>query len=318
MSANYKIPEVTAPVIMETMEGVCLKSGMNVEEATHYINKSKVYAQRSLTVTEQLGITEFNDLKYHATSEARIITRANKDQWPIIFRKFLQRYNPFILFVSLVGKGNSISDAARKIKVIYNIDANADIIACSLVNWGEYSGILKRDKGKIILLIETENLTAEYIHELLEAMEHDVKARVFIANKLGEDVFGYMKQDEIDLLVKAIREHLSEPKHAIDISGQSFEDFLRRIAIDKSLDVISCTGIQQLADTLVGPKFITSKHHEICKAINSFRIAAGHNKDRTSMEKWELNPDAAIECILLILTATRSIHHYIFKQIQMF
>lgn len=317
MVDDYKIPRVTADIVMEIMEGVCLKNGMNVDEATAYIAKSKEYARRAIVVAEQLGMVNSVDSKFEAVSNAKIITRANKDQWPVIFGKFLQRFNPLILFASLLSRGNSLKDSARKIKVIYDIDTNEDVIVTSLVGWGEYAGIFKREKGKVELFIETEKLSAEYIQELLEAMKNDVKARMYIANKLGEDVFGYIKQDEVDLLVKAIREHNSDAKTAIDVAGQAFEDFLRRIATDNAIDVSSCTGIQQIADSILN-KLITPKHHEICKAINSFRIAAGHNKDRKSLEKWELNPDAAIECILLSLTTIRSIHNYIFKKIQMF
>lgn len=318
MTQKYKIPKVTADVIMETMEGICLKNGMSIDEATAYIAKSKEYARRALVVAEQLGMVTSNNSKFEAVSDTKIITRANKDQWPVIFGKFLQRFNPLILFASLLSRGNSLKDAARKIKVIYDIDSSEDIVINSLVGWGEYAYVLKKEKGKVELLIDTENLSAEYIRELLQAMENDVRARVYIANKLGEEVFGYIKQDEVELLVKAIREHRTNSKHSIDIGGQAFEDFLRRLATDNSINVVSCTGIQQIADSLIGAKMITTKHHEVCKAINSFRIAAGHNKDRTSLEKWTLNPDAAIECILLILTTIRSIHNYMFKKIQVF
>lgn len=318
MNQDYKIPDVAAEVIMETVEGACFKGGITIDEAANYIGKSKEYARRALIISEQIGIARKVDSKFEIIDDAKIVTRANKDQWPVIFRKFLQRHNPFILFVSLIGKGNSLGDAARKIKVIYGIDTGTDIIIKSLVGWGSYAGLLRKNNDKVELLIDTKKLSVEYIQELLEAMAHDVKARMYIANKLGEEVFGYMKQDEIELLVKAIREHLSNPKHAIDIAGQAFEDFLRRVGTDNSINVSSCTGIQQLADSLVGSKKITSKHHDLCKGINAFRIAAGHNKDRVSLEKWNLNPDAAIECILLIITVTRSIHSYVFKQAQVF
>ena len=318
MSTEYKIPQVAADIVMEIMEGLCLKSDMNVDQAANYINKSKKYAKRALIVAEQLRMIPSADSNLNVVGEAKVITRANKEQWPVIFRKFLQRYNPFILFVSLLAKGNTLEDATRKIKVIYDIDSNPSIIKTSLVRWGEYSEILKKEEDKIKLFIKTDELSVEYIKELLESMENDVKARIYIANKLGEDVFGYMKQDEVDLLIKAIREHNSDAKISIDVAGQAFEDFLRRLATDKAINAGSCTGIQQLADSILHKKLITSKHHEICKAINSFRIAAGHNKDKKSLQKWELNPDAAIECILLSLTTIRSIHNYVFKQIQMF
>ena len=51
MSQGYKIPKVTADVIMEVMEGVCLKNGMGVDDAMAYIGKSKEYARRALVVS---------------------------------------------------------------------------------------------------------------------------------------------------------------------------------------------------------------------------------------------------------------------------
>ena len=318
MPQDYKIPRVAPDIIMETMEGVCFKSSLDIKSAQEYIGKSFDYARKALSAAEQLGLAKLIDSKYNPDDEAKIITRANKNQWPHVFRKFLQRYNPFILFVSLLGKENSLEDAARKIKVIYDIDTTIDTVIFSLVGWGEYAGILKKENGKVELFIDTEKLSAEYIQELLEAMENDIKARVYIANKLGEDVFGYMNQDEVDLLVKAIREHQSDSRDAMDDCGRAFEDFLRRLGVDKSVPVNNCKGIQELADTLKGAKLIDTKHLDICKAVNSFRIAAAHNKDRVTVKKWVLNPDAAIECILLTLTVVRSIHNYIFKQIQMF
>lgn len=319
MEKRYSIPKVTADVIMETVEGICYKKdGFTSKDAENYLKKSAAYASRALTASLQLRMTESQNSKYTVVDEAKDISRANKEQWPILFRKFLQRYNPFILFVTLIGKGNTPEEAARKLKVIYDIDASVEIITVTMLGWGEYSQILKRVKGKVELQIETEQLSAEYIRELLEAMTHDVKARMYIASKLGEEVFGYMHSDELDLLVKSIREHQSDPRDAIDDCGRAFEDFLRRIGIDKSVPVNNCKGIQELADALKGARLIETKHLDVCKSINVLRIAAAHNKDRNSVKKWILNPDAAIECILFTLTIIRGIHNYIFKQIQMF
>lgn len=320
MPFQYKIPEVTADKIMEVVEGVSYKGsdGLDVQATAKYLGKTTVYAKRALNASNQLGFTELKDAKYILVKDAADASRASKEQRPVIFRKFLQRFDPFILFIVLVGRGNSIEDAARKVKVIYDLDAGIKIITSTLIGWGEYAQVIKREKGTVILQIETEKLSAEYIRELLEAMEHDVKARMYIAGKLGDDVFGYMHQDELDFLVKAIREHQGDPRGSIDDAGRAFEDFLRRIATDKTVTVTQCKGIQELADALRGDRKIDTKHLEICKAINSLRIAAAHSKDRNSGEKWILKEDAAIECILITLTTIRSIYNYIFKQVQMF
>ena len=80
----------------------------------------------------------------------------------------------------------------------------------------------------------------------------------------------------------------------------------------------NCKGIQELADTLKGASLIDVKHLDGCKAVNVLRVAAAHNKDRNSVKRWNLNPDAAIECVLFALTLIRSIYNYIFNRIQMF
>jgi hypothetical protein len=320
MPTKYKIPEVTAEAIMETVEGVSYKNseGFDMHAAADYLGKTTVYAKRALDASLQLGFTELRESKFFLVKDASDAPRASAEQRPLIFRKFLQRFDPFILFIVLVGRGNSIEDGARKVKVIYDLEAGVKIIASTLVSWGEFSQMIKKEKGKIILQIETEKLSAEYIRELLEAMEHDVKARMYIAGKLGDEVFGYMKQDEIDFLVKAIREHQNDPRGSIDDAGRAFEDFLRRTATDKGIAVTHCKGIQELADALRGDKRIEVKQLEVCKGINSLRIAAAHSKDRVSVERWILNKDTAIECILMTLTMIRSIHNYVFKQVQMF
>lgn len=217
------------------------------------------------------------------------IARASEEQKPFLFRKFLQRFDPFILFISLIGRGNTPDQAARKITVIYNIDAQHANIQATLTSLGAYAGIIEAEKGRIILKVDTSALSAEYIRDLLEAMEHDVKARVYVATKLGWNVFGYMRQDEVDFLVKSIRTQHS-PRNSIDDAGWAFEDFLRRVIIDKEKDASGCTGITQLAEHMKGEKLIDQKQLEICQAIGSIRIAAAHSKGRVTVEAWKINP----------------------------
>ena len=318
MTKKYIIPHVAADAIMEAVEGICYKGGFTAKDAENYLQKSSAYVIRALIASEQLGFTTCIDSKYDVSDEAKDVSRANKKQWPFIFRKFLQRYIPFTLFVALIGKGNTPQDAARKIKIICDIDTSPKIIEIVMLGWGEYSQILKRNNGKIELQIKIEELSAEYIEELLEAMRHDIKSRTYIANKVGGDVFNYLHEDEVDLFVKSIREHQSDPRDAIDDCGRAFEDILRRIGTDKKVPMNNCKGIQELADTLKGALLIDVKHLDGCKAINVLRVAAAHNKDRNSVKRWNLSPDAAIECVLFALTLIRSIYNYVFNQIQMF
>lgn len=317
---EYSIPKVTAKVIMEVVEGVCYykNNGFTLEDAMNYASISDVYARRALESADQLGLILEKDGKFFHSLEANDVARASVDQRPVIFRKFLQRYEPFILFIMLVGRGNQPNVSARKIQVIYKVSSKPDVIRSSLINWGEYAGVLASEKGKITLRVETEKLSAEYLHELLEALEHDIKARVYIAGKLGGETFGYLTHDEIEFFVKAIRKHESEPRNAIEDAGKAFEDFLRRVAIDKGVEAADCKGIGQLVSKLKGENIIHQKQLEMCEYVNSLRLAAAHSKEAGTMITWKINADAAIEVILTSLTAVRSIFLYVFKKVTEF
>lgn len=305
---------------MEVVEGACNKqqNGITVEESAKYAKVTEEYAARALENAVQFHMIRKADSRYFSTSDVSDVSRATKEQQPLLFRKFLQRFDPFILFVSLIGRGNALDQAARKITVIYDIDAQPTSIQDTFSSWGAYAGIIEAKKGKVILKVDTPILSAEYIRDLLEAMEHDIKARIYIATKLGENVFGYMKQDEVDFLVKAVRTHQKDPRNSIDDAGRAFEDFLRRVIIDKQKDASKCKGVTELAECLKGEKLIDQKQLEICQGIGSIRIAAAHSKDRITVEPWQINPDAAIETILLSLTMIRSIHSYVFSNVHVF
>src|SRR6266508_5799158 len=119
---RMRIPRVTAPILMEVVEGACFsqQNGIDPAQAADYADVTEEYAYRGLENATQLGMLSRSGTRYYSTDEVSNLRRASKDQKPLFFRKFLQRFDPFILFVSLIGRGNSLDQAARKITVIYN------------------------------------------------------------------------------------------------------------------------------------------------------------------------------------------------------
>lgn len=303
---------------MGATEGVFFKNdpGLDVNEISQYLGISKEYAKRAIVAATELGMVVESNLKYNISKDASDIGKSTKDQWPIIFGKFLQRYKPFTLFVTFLGKNDSSTIASRKIKTIFEIKTSENIIENSLVSWGQYANILEEKDSKINLKINIQNLSNDYVTKLKDALTNDVKARVFIVNKLGNDVFNYLKDDEMDLLVKSIVNHEKEPRHSIDDAGRAYEDFLRRIGTDKSFDMSKFKGIGELIDNMKGNNLVEVKHLEISKAINQMRLTAAHNKDRKTMQNWTLKDDTSITCILLTLIAIRSVYQFVFNNQQ--
>lgn len=317
-SREIRIPKVTAKTIMHVIEGLALSKskGLSLEEICKYVDMSDVYVQRALESIIQLGMGTSTNGQYFCGSDCIVVTKANETQWPIIFRNFLQRFDPFILFIMLVGKGNSPENAARKTSIIYSIRDKFEIVRGTLLGWGAYAEIFEIDKkGKPKLKIETEKLEAEYLKELIEALESDIKARIYIAGKLTDEVFGYLNHDEIEFIISAIRKHGDDPRSAIEHVGRSFEDFLRRLGVDKDQEerMSQCKGIGQIADSLKALKLIHEKHYRLCYFINAMRLAAAHSKEAATMISWTIRPESAVETILITLTGIRSIYFYSFK-----
>ena len=314
----YNIPEVSAEAIMITVEGICLsgEKGLTLKEVSSYINKTNEYAKRCINAAIQLGMIRRVDDKYIAEAESEEIPKVKKEVWPILFRKFLQRYKPFILFAALINRGDSIEEVCRKLKTILNITSNTKIIDKSLVTWGKYSNILESENGTIKLKDIQDEKTALYIKELISSLGDELKIRIYVENKLTDVVFSYLQPDEVEFIVKAFKEYQSDPRSAIEDMGKAFEDFLRRVGADRKVDLSRANGIGECAQMLRNANLITHKHLFMCQHVNALRLIAAHSKEKLTLKSWKISEDAAIEVLLTTLTLMRSIFLYVFKKEQ--
>jgi hypothetical protein len=313
---DYDIPNVSAETVIEAVEGIYYSKnkGMSRKEVAKYIGKSEEYARRALIVGTQLNFIKERNKKYFIHECADLI-RADKEQRRIIFRRHLQKYDPFVLFLTLIGRGNDIQAAIRKIKVIYKIPSSEKDIRAAFLNWGQFSGIFSYDKEKntTVLKVDVGGLSLKYLKSLIESLDHEIKTKIYIADKLSENVFGYLKHDEMEFFIKALRNHEKDPRNAIEDAGRAFEDFLRRIATENDIDVSNLNGISEIAQ-MIGRKktgLIHSKHLNICLGLGAIRAIAAHSKDKKTLEKWEVNSDLALEAILMMLSTIRSIYLYV-------
>jgi hypothetical protein len=319
MENAYSIPEVSAEAIMMSVEGICLsgEKGLTLEEVSRYINKTNEYARRCINLAIQLGMVRRVNDKYVAEAESEEISKVKKEDWPILFRKFLQRYKPFILFAALINRGDSIEEACRKVKTILNISSNSKIIRKSLVTWGKYANILEMEENGTIKLRDLpEGKTAFHIKELIDSLSNELKVRIYVENKLTDVVFSYLQHDEVEFIVKAFKEYQSDPRSAIEDMGKAFEDFLRRVGADRKVDLSRANGIGECAQMLRKTNLITQKHLVMCEHINAFRLAAAHSKEKLTLRSWKISQDAAFEVLLTTLTLMRSIFLYVFKKEQ--
>ena len=313
---EHNILYVPSEKIIETVECVYYSKAPGATKKTicAYLKTNTEYGRRASIMALQLGFVKQNK-KIFETIDSNDLIKANVQQKPIIFRKQLQKFEPFILFLTFLSKGNSIEDAIRKVKVIYSIATNEKDIRLAFLNWGIYSQLIKYDETNnlVTLKFPTEDLSMEYLKTLVKSLESDIKTRIYLAEKLTEIPFGFLQPEEIEFFVKALQLHEKDPRHAIDDAGRAFEDYLRRLATNKGYDVSDKSGISEIAQVIGGqnPKLIHAKHLHMCNCLGAIRVAAAHSKDKSTMDFWKISPDLAIEIILLIISTVRSIHYFV-------
>ncbi|WP_148681551.1 AAA-associated domain-containing protein [Candidatus Nitrososphaera gargensis] len=142
---EYRVQKVTAKVIMEVVEG-CSHSGLSVKDAAEYVGVSVEYARRAVDIATQFGMPVESSGTYSLAPDVENVAKADEEQKRIIFRKYLQRYEPIIIFISLLSKGNNPEVAARKVGVIYAINNGKDNIENMFLEWGRYAGIIEESE----------------------------------------------------------------------------------------------------------------------------------------------------------------------------
>ncbi|MBN2229042.1 MAG: hypothetical protein JW779_05565 [Candidatus Thorarchaeota archaeon] len=313
-SQEYKLQDVTADKIMQAVEASWNKreEGVDTKFLAKYLEKTERYARSALSCALQLNLLVKRDDRYFISESAIEVSRATKNQYRIVFGRSLVKYPPFVLFVSQIGRGDSLEEAGRKTATVFEIGLNADRTRRVLSGWGIYSDLLEQNQeGKLLVKVKTNSLSVEIIEELLEAMKSELNIRTYIAQRVGDYSFRLLDKS-IDHIVSAVMNHRANPRHSIDDSGRAFENYLRIICKSIGIDDSNSNGIIELSQKIYSEKKMDNKHRELCEGIGSVRNAATHSMDKKTSEIWTINPEGAIEIALLTLTMIRSIHLYAF------
>lgn len=315
MKIEYKLPlsSVSISLIMDVVVR-CSHSGSDIESLITYTGKTKQYVKSAIDTAILLQMLKMNpDGSYSAIKEcAEILTSHPSEKLKVYtFRKWLQMWHPFILFLKYLKHGDTAEIAARKLCSLFSLNRDSKTIAKLLFNWSKNCELIN-SKGEV--LFDNSDLQDHQLLNLSELLD-DVKAKMYIVDILGDDIFSWLKTDEIEELENAILRYKQDPRNAIACAGRAYEDVLKRISIEiigiDSKNIAKMSGISQLANNLHSLSSIHPKQQHISMAIGSIRNMASHGKDSSSMEKWELSPTAAICNVLMTLVSIKSMFHYV-------
>jgi len=222
---EYKIYPVDAKYVIEAVILKARKEKLGKSFSKNDLENlgiSSVYAQNAIKSAEQLNLFLNADKLLSSTNEEK----------KIIFREHLQKYQPFLDFLSFLMEGLPPLDAAKKLKIIYEIERNEKDIIFTFSNFGRYAGIFVDKKGKLELNESVKTVPPTKLVEIVQNLDNELKARLYI-RKLLKDVVNDLSSQEIDDLVFSFLNFEKDPKESIRKAGIVLEDFLRALAEKK-------------------------------------------------------------------------------------
>jgi len=270
-----------------------------------------------LNIGKEIQLIEQEDSRYTASSDIALQFRqANQnDERKKLLRMQLQKYRPFITFIKNLIDGSEPGDAARQVGVFYQLGPDEDVIENQFLELGEYCGILNRDSEGIEYNFNTEIISRSYFQGVAEMLEDELVARIFLDNRLDEDIVVYMDQESFNQLVAALRNFGSDPSDAISAAGRAIETFQRNLGNDYgsgSVDFTTQSGIRELAQALNSDGLIKDRHRLAAEYLGEVRNKSGaHGIDPTTDERWITNEEVAYSNILTGIHYIRSVYAWV-------
>lgn len=287
------------------------------------IERGEEYTESILQIGNELDIIEESDEDYVINRDVRMqLRQSSSEQKTRLLRSRLQQYKPFIAFVSSLIQGNSPNQAAKQVKVLFQMDINKDDLNSQFLKLGHYVDIFDttEDADNISFEINTDVVTDEYIHNLSAAVKSSLVARLFLEKRLNEEIIGYMDEETVDELVNALEIFWDRPRSAIAATGRAVEDFQRDLGNDYGQNAQryqDANGISELADQLKGEDLVLSRHVHGGKYLGGMRNpSGGHGKDPQTLDRWDVSEEVAFGYILASIHYIRSLYAYVVQSRQ--
>jgi len=316
MPIQFVISDVSAEFIMDVAKVLSHSpSPLSKEDITRSFEGryGKTYVSLALSQCVQLGlVSQQKDLFVSSEKYRDLIKRSDRSQLYLPFRAVLQEFPPFLLYADFISKGYPSESAASMTRGILKIQKSGKIVEKALRLWGKHAQLIMIDPetGKLSIPEAEQGLPAEYVKNLVKALQDELKAGICIIETLSPQAYAYLTEKEIGItdLARALVNYEKDPKTSANNACQTFELFLYKFGQDVEVNVRDCKGVIELTDAIRGKDRILLNQVHICHGIGGLRNMTSHKPDRETGEVWIFTPQGALTSILAIPTMIRSLY----------
>ena len=241
------------------------------------------------------------------------IRQASIDQRFILLRPYVERYEPFTAFLSFVLKGYTAVESAERVEILYDLGISPEKIETQFTYLGTYTELVNDCGDELQVDANEDPLSDEYINQLRDASSSSVNARVFLEDRIGEEIIAYMDHETVEDLIKSLLIFRESPRNSIQSAARAVEDFQRDLANDygDGNDYASAGGIGQLALAIHREEAWSFKRHlHGGKYLGGMRNpSGGHGKNTKTLDRWEIHHEVALGYILAAMHYVRSLYY---------
>lgn len=233
---------------------------------------------------------------------------------PVLFRKFLQDFPPFLLYVNLLNQGLTELESAGFLKTLVKLTNSEKQIVIILKKWGSTSGALVKDKeGNYKTPTSEKILPRQYLDKLVESLNNEIGVKNFLIDILDRRTFVYLSEQGLDLnnITKSLLEHEQDPRGSMFNGLSFFEFFLRKISKELSIDVTAINGISGIISKLEKNGKIPQSLANTGHGIGGARVISDHGIEKKTSEVWKHTPIASLSSVLFMVIIIKSYYLYI-------
>ncbi len=317
---GFTIYDVSVESIMNIAKTISLsESPLDLKRIMmSFPDRSKKYIIFSLKMAVQLKLIDEDNSTYRISENYRNdLNSASIIDLPIVFRKALQSFPPFVLYVSLISKGFPSDNASQILRGVVDVSTSDKTIAKMFRNWGLKSKLIVAKNNTLTTAIGDKGFSHEYIKSLIKALDNDMTAKVFLIDILGNEIFGYLSKIDVDIssLASSLLDYEKDPKQSLKKSIDVLETFIHKYGSDNNIDVKGLNGINALVNRLFEKQLILQNHKNIGNGIGGLRNITGHGVDKDTQDEWDVTKQSALSGILLVPIFIKSLYLYLkYKQ----
>lgn len=317
MSMQFTVSDVSAEFMMDVAKVVASSPHpLTRKDLLKSFDNSDKYVSNTISQCLQLGLIHIQDGQYVSSDRYRdLVKRSEKSQLHIALRQTLQSYPPFLLYLDFISKGYSSEESASMTTGIFRIESPKARVEKVFRNWGLQTSLINADaSGKLSIPEAEKGMPSEYVESLMKAMRADLQAKIFLIETMSQQAFAYLTEKGINIedLSEALVNYEKDSQTSANKACQTFEHFLFKLGEDVGVNVKTCNGIIEYADTIRSARndVILRNQWHVCHGIGGLRNMAHHSPEKETGNEWNFTPQGAIISSLIVPTMIRSLFLY--------